>query len=480
MQSGEPNWAEVDGEAEMDYGTRPGLMLLPDLGPKLGGLAEDPVQDDDVPETNDPAVRRFLNSLPSNGPYRIMITNLPQNITKASLESELSKTYKITAAIQFRSGQHYCFLKFNNRSHCLESTSLFGARIHGAAVKLKVNPNDQQAEIRRANTARNNGSSSGHSRATLSGSTGGRFKNLTRDGTSSRKTQKHRHPVGGSIRKTKRSSNGTSNRINQSSHTIQKPLPKPSNPWNSESKSDYKILPRGKQPTSTSTNSRFSRNSASNVSSAPSRRDTGREDTRESRAAPPKRDNFRDRRNDRRDNDSDGFRRNDRRDNDSDGFRGRNDRSGRDDRNDRGGDRSGRDNDRGGRDNDRGGRDREDDAFNFRNRENRGTKMREEDGRADDAMNWRRGGTANKTIKRNTNPPPHAVTTDSSPTTTSSARPRVDRRDPVREPESDFSRRAMNSTQRKTNPRKEKENEAEKSKNRFTNKFALLDEEDDD
>jgi len=38
----------------------------------------------------------------------------------------------------------------------------------------------------------------------------------------------------------------------------------------------------------------------------------------------------------------------------------------------------------------------------------------------------------------------------------------------------------MNSTQRKTNPRKEKETEAEKSKKRFTNKFALLDEEDDD
>jgi len=407
MQS-EPNWAEVDGEAEMDYGTRPGL--LPDLGPKIGGSADDPVLSA-VPETNDPAVRNFLNSLPNNGPYRIMITNLPQNITKESLESELSKTYKITAAIQFRPGQHYCFLKFNNRSHCLESTSLFGARIHGAAVKLKVNPSDQQAEIRRSNTARNN--SSGHSRATFSGSTGGRFKNLTRDGTSSRETKKHRHPVGGSIRKTKRSSN----RNNQSSHT------KPTNPWNSESrtqpKSDYKILPRGKQPTSTSTNSRFSRTNASNVSSGPSRRDTGRDDTRESRAAPPRRDNFRDRRNDRRDNDSDGFRRNDR------------------------------------RDNDRGGRDRGDDAFNFRN--NRGRKMREEDGRADDAMNWRRGGTTNNT---------------------SSARPRVDRRDPVREPEADFSRRAMNSTQRKTN-KKEKE-EAEKSKNRFTNKFALLDEEDDD
>jgi len=459
----------------MDYGTLPGL--LPDLGPKIGGLAEaDPVLDD-VPEhvSNDPAVRNFLNSLPNNGPYRIMITNLPQNITKASLESELSKTYKITAAIQFRAGQHYCFLKFNNRSHCLESTSLFGARIHGAAVKLKVNPNDQQAEIRRANTAASN-SRGKSSRANLSGSSGIRFKNLTRDGTSSRgPAQKHRHPVGGSIRKTKRSSN----RNNQSSHIpIQKPMPKPSNPWNSESrtqtKSDYKILPRGKQPTSTPTNSRFSRTNASNVSSAPSRRDTGREDTRESRAAPPRRDNFRDRRNDRRDNDSDGFgRRNDRRDND---------RSGRDN------DRGGRDNDRSGRDNDRGGRDREDDAFNFRNRENRsarsgdtaqrGTKMREEDGRADDAMNWRRGGTTKTTIKRNTNPPPHAVTSDSSPAT-SSARPRVDRRDPVREPESNFSRRAMNSTQRKTNPRKEKEEEAEKSKNRFTNKFALLDEEDD-
>jgi len=410
MQS-EPNWAEVDGEAEMDYGTRPGL--LPDLGPKIGGSADDPVLSA-VPETNDPAVRNFLNSLPNNGPYRIMITNLPQNITKESLESELSKTYKITAAIQFRPGQHYCFLKFNNRSHCLESTSLFGARIHGAAVKLKVNPGDQQAEIRRANTARNN--SSGHSRATLSGSTGGRFKNLTRDGTSSRETKKHRAPVGGSIRKKR------SNRNNQSS-SHSKP---PTNPWNSESrtqpKSDYKILPRGKQPT-TNANSRFSRTSGASAAPARGNRD-------EMRAAPRQNRDF-GRRNDRdfgRRNDRDDRRNNDRED------RRNNDR-------DRGGDR--------------------DDAFNFRNRR----KLREEDGRADDAMNWRRGGPSSAS-----NAP---------------ARSRMDRRDPGRatdSAESNFSRRAMNSSStqnRKSQVQKDKEKEAERAKNRFQNKFALLEEDDD-
>jgi len=422
MQTGEPNWAAVDGEAEMDYGTLPGL--LPDLGPKVG-VEEDPALDalDLDIDTSNPAVRNFLNNLPSTGPYRIMVTNLPTNITKESLESELSTTYKITATIDYKSSDHYCFLKFTNRSHCLESTSLFGARIHGAAVKLKVRPSDQQAEIRRANTARNNST-----RGTLSGSTGGRFKNLTRDGTSSRETKKHRAPVGGSIRKKR------SNRNNQSS-SHSKP---PTNPWNSESRtqpkkekpeSDYKILPRGKQPT-TNANSRFSRTSGASAAPARGNRD-------EMRAAPRQNRDF-GRRNDRdfgRRNDRD-----DRRNNDRDDRRNN-------DRDDR------RNNDR-----DRGG-DR-DDAFNFRNRR----KLREEDGRADDALNWRRGGSSSS------NAP---------------ARSRMDRRDPGRaadSAESNFSRRAMNSSStqnRKSQVQKDKEKEAERAKNRFQNKFALLEEDDD-
>jgi len=406
MQTGEPNWAAVDGEAEMDYGALP--TMLPDLGPKVGSttVEDDPALDNLDIDTSNPAVRNFLNNLPSTGPYRIMVTNLPTNITKESLESELSTTYKITATIDYKSSDHYCFLKFTNRSHCLESTSLFGARIHGAAVKLKVRPSDQQAEIRRANTARNNSTR----RGTLSGSTGGRFKNLTRDGTSSRETKKHRAPVGGSIRKKR------SNRNNQSS-SHSKP---PTNPWNSESrtqpKSDYKILPRGKQPT-TNANSRFSRTSGASAAPARGNRD-------EMRAAPRQNRDF-GRRNDRdfgRRNDRDDRRNNDR----------NNDR-------DRGGDR--------------------DDAFDFRNRR----KLREEDGRADDALNWRRGGSSS-------NAP---------------ARSRMDRRDPGRATdgaESNFSRRAMNSSStqnRKSQVQKDKEKEAERAKNRFQNKFALLEEDDD-
>jgi len=412
MQTGEPNWAAVDGEAEMDYGALP--TMLPDLGPKVGSttVEDDPALDNLDIDTSNPAVRNFLNNLPSTGPYRIMVTNLPTNITKESLESELSTTYKITATIDYKSSDHYCFLKFTNRSHCLESTSLFGARIHGAAVKLKVRPSDQQAEIRRANTARNNSTR----RGTLSGSTGGRFKNLTRDGTSSRETKKHRAPVGGSIRKKR------SNRNNQSS-SHSKP---PTNPWNnSESRtqpkkekpeSDYKILPRGKQPT-TNANSRFSRTSGASAAPARGNRD-------EMRAAPRQNRDF-GRRNERdfgRRNDRDDRRNNDR----------NNDR-------DRGGDR--------------------DDAFNFRNRR----KLREEDGRADDALNWRRGGSSS-------NAP---------------ARSRMDRRDPGRatdSAESNFSRRAMNSSStqnRKSQVQKDKEKEAERAKNRFQNKFALLEEDDD-
>lgn len=409
----EPNWAEVDGEAEMDYSHRP--TLLPKLGSKIGSsLPETPEIDDPDIDTSDPAIRTFLNSLPNNGPYRIMITNLPQNITQESLESTLTTDYRITATIRYKPGVPYCFLNFDNRNHCLESTSLFGARIHGAAVKLKVNPSDQQAEIRRANTATRN---SGSSRSTLSGSTGGRFKNLARDssGTSLR-TTKHRHPVGGSIRK-KRSNA----RNNQSSSQSKQPT----NPWNSESrnqpKSDYKILARRKQPAPNS-NRRFDRGASSGASSAPSRQ---RDDMR----APRRQDNFRDRR------------------------------------------------DRGGREDRRDNRDNRDDAFSFRNRREprreddiprqreprreddgpRRRKLRDDDGRADGALNWR------------------------SNTTNTPTRPRVDRRDPGREvnTDSNFSRRALNSTPRRTPAQKDKEKDAPASKNRFANKFDLLAEDED-
>jgi len=332
----EPNWAEVDGEAEMDYSHRP--TLLPTLGPKIGsGLPDTPEIDNPDIDTNDPAIRNFLNSLPNNGPYRIMISNLPQNITKESLESTLTTEYRITATIRYTPGVPYCFLNFDNRNHCLESTSLFGARIHGAAVKLRVKPSDQQAEIRRANTASRN---SGSSRATLSGSTGGRFKNLARDssGTSLRAT-KHRHPVGGSIRKKR------SNARNNQSSSQSKPH---TNPWNNESrnqpKSDYKILARRKQPAAQPTsNRRFDRGTSSGASSAPSRQ---RDDNMR---APRRQDNFRDRR------------------------------------------------DRGGRDDRRDNRDNRDDAFSFRNRRDqrrdddvpRRRKLRDDDGRSDGALNWR-------------------------------------------------------------------------------------------
>jgi len=61
----------------------------------------------------------------------------------------------------------------------------------------------------------------------------------------------------------------------------------------------------------------------------------------------------------------------------------------------------------------------------------------------------------------------------------------MDRRDPGRaadSAESNFSRRAMNSSStqnRKSQVQKDKEKEAERAKNRFQNKFALLEEDDD-
>lgn len=427
MQSAEQSWADVDGEEEMVYDSRPGL--LPDLGPKLGALKMQ--EEQEMLDSDNPIERKFYNNLPNSGPYRIMITNLPKTITKESLTNELTTKYKITATIQFKEGSHFCFLKFTSKHHCLETTSLFGKRIHGSAVQLKVNPAEQQAEIRRANTARNTNSKTNN----LSGSTG-RFKNLARDGASSRgEVRKHRHPVGGSIRKKR-----TGRNTQSSSQT------KPTNPWGRDDRDsgrteNFKILGRNSKPSS---GGRFGGRSSGLGQSPRSRGD----DASRGNNPPRRNDRVQQSRpdNSRRFNDGPM-----RRNNDSQSGR----RDMRDDR----------------REVDR--RDNSDDrALNFRNRR----KLRDEDGRADENMNWRNSGN---------NAPARGRMTRGDPTRSPNNPSRMTNNTSASTPEPskpNFSRRAVSSgqtTQRKIQ-NKEKEAEAQATKRKTTNKFAAFLQDDDE
>lgn len=155
--------------------------------PSLPALQKKQQQESKIPD--DPETQAFMKNIPENGPYRIMVTKLPKDITKAQLEEEFSKLQIKDARIQFDAGNEHCFLHFRQRLQCLQAKGISGHRIHGSLVQLKLTSSGQQQELRRVNTA------------VTSGGVSGRFKNLSGRGSSIREpSKKHSYPVGGSIR----------------------------------------------------------------------------------------------------------------------------------------------------------------------------------------------------------------------------------------------------------------------------------------
>jgi len=454
MKIQEESWAAVDVAEEMNYDSRP--SLLPDLKKlKAAGeqKSEDKFSELDSSVKKNPRFKELWKRLPDVGPYRIMLTNLPRDIDATTLKSELSQ-HKSTAKIDHKPPNTYCYLLFNNKEHCLECVNLYGLRIQNCAVQLKITKTEQQAEIRRSNTARNS--------ARASTGTATRFKHLS-GRTARGETTKHRHPVTGSIRK-KRSSN----RSNQSS-SQSKP---PTNPWGD---SNPKLLSRSnRQPANRNTG-----RSAPVQSPAPRRHDDDRGLGRSERSPNYRRnDGGRDfsRRDDRdpftRGGDRD-FSRRDEQDNsfsrgDRDNFRRNNDRDNfrRNDRNERSDDRGNFRN----RENRFGGDRSDDDRGNFRSL-NKGRKLREDDGRADEALNWR-----NRTQK-----PARKSPRDPIPARSEKAidRSRVTRGDPTR---LDPDTRTQNSTQqqRRTTQTKKEQEEKMAAKKKNKNAFAALLQEEED
>lgn len=452
----EPSWAAVEAEAEMNYDSRP--SLLPDLK-KIKAAGEKGAEDDfaqlDPSIQKNPEQRKLWNKLPQVGPYRIMLTNLPKAIDQETLESELSQ-YNITAKIELKAGARYCYLKFTDRKHCLETVKLYGKRIQGCLVQLKITKSEQQAEIRRANTSRNNARN-----VSTDQGTGSRFTNLQRRHGGRGETQKHRHPVTGSIRKKRTNrSIGHTPVSNQSSSQS-----KPANAWGDNAAP--KILRSRQSP-----GGRFGRAQSGPISSpsGPRRMDDDRGLGRPDHRRDERRDfNRRDDRNSFSRDDRNSFSR-------RDDHRGNNFR--RDDRDDRGpiprrdgDDRNSYNQNRGDRASFRNNRfnDREDDERgNFRSL-NKGRKLRDEDGRADDNMNWRNRAKPAVPRKSPRDPTP-ATKSDKNKI---EPRSRMSRGDPAR-----FDSQTS-TQQRRTLQRKEQEEKIAANKKKRQNKFAALLEEDD-
>lgn len=437
----EESWAAVEAEAEMNYDSRP--SLLPDLK-KLKAAGESAKEEQfselDSKAKNDPRSRQLWQRLPDVGPWRIMLTNLPKGIGQENLESELSQ-HKITANIEKKVDNRYCYLVFKDKKHCLECVNLYGKQIQGCMVQLKITKTEQQAEIRKSNTSRNS------SRNSSVGTTSARFKNLSSRTGRGGEATKHRHPVGGSIRKKR------SNRSNQSSSQSKPQV----NPWTNDS-SNQRQPPKLLSRSNRQSQNRFAPSGPRvNNTSVSRRNDDGglgrspyrREDNNNRRDFNRRDESFNSRRNDERDSFS-------RRDNsDRANFRDRGDRGDRGNRT-FGGDRS------------------DDDRGNFRNM-NKGRKLREEDGRADADMSWRRGGAKPVTRKSPRDIIP-ATKSDKKPTDT---RTRVSRGDPTRL-DTDYSRTQNSTQQRRTNQMKKEQEEKLAAKKKSKNKFAaLLDDEED-
>lgn len=193
-------------------------------------------------KTSDPATEKFFKSLPSNGPWRIMVTRLPKSLTSEKLKTALTEEFNITSTkkIEYSPGSSFCYIHFNSKTDCLQMTGLFGKSLEGSAIQIKANNSEQQQELRRLNTQ----SASGSKNVS-------KFSNLKQSRSRGQRVreQKHSHPVGGSIRKHNkgRGNQGRSNRPQNF-----KPQQK-QNPWGKSNNSNTQhnqpqIMSRNNKP----------------------------------------------------------------------------------------------------------------------------------------------------------------------------------------------------------------------------------------
>lgn len=198
-----PEWT-IDPDANFDMAGQ--VQALPDFN--IEDEEEDAVTSD---------VDLFLAKM--NSPFKLMINNLPKNVTKPDLVNFVQNDLNITSAqINFSPGTPFCYIQFKNLESCAEAMDVDGQTFQGKRLQLKISPSDQGNVVRVFNTRTKNSGRPANKN---------RFSQLKqeprRGGMASQQNrkrlipeaQKHNFPVGGTIRKNRKKNTTQKNSMQQ-------------------------------------------------------------------------------------------------------------------------------------------------------------------------------------------------------------------------------------------------------------------------
>lgn len=183
-----PEWT-IDPDANYDLAGQ--VQALPDFD--IGSEEEDEIAS---------AVDVFLAKM--NSPFKLMINNLPKNLSKSDLVNFVQKDLNIPSAeIIYSPGQPFCYIQFPNLDSCAEAMNVEGESFQGKTLHLKISPSEQGQVVRQFNMrSKNSGSQINRNRFTQlkQDRRGGMVQNRRRIP----ENKKHNFPVGGTIRKNRK------------------------------------------------------------------------------------------------------------------------------------------------------------------------------------------------------------------------------------------------------------------------------------
>jgi len=185
-----PEWT-IDPDANYDLAGQ--VQALPDFN--IDSESEDEIAS---------ALDAFLAKM--NSPYKLMINNLPKNLSKSDLVNFVQKDLNIPSAeINYSPGQPFCYIQFPNLDSCAEAMNIEGESFQGKTLHLKISPSDQGVVVRNFNMrSKNSGGQINKNRfSQLKQERRGGVQQQNRRRTIP-ENKKHNFPVGGTIRKNRK------------------------------------------------------------------------------------------------------------------------------------------------------------------------------------------------------------------------------------------------------------------------------------
>lgn len=186
-----PEWT-IDPDANYDLAGQ--VQALPDFN--IESESEDEIAS---------ALDAFLAKM--NSPYKLMINNLPKNLSKSDLDNFVQKDLNIPSAeINYSPGQPFCYIQFPNLDSCAEAMNIEGESFQGKTLQLKISPSDQGQVVRKFNMqSKNSGGQINKNRfSQLKQERRGGMQQQQNRRRTIPENKKHNFPVGGTIRKNRK------------------------------------------------------------------------------------------------------------------------------------------------------------------------------------------------------------------------------------------------------------------------------------